>query len=84
VTSSDPYFRILFELPVLSGTNFEAPLINSDDNVSNLIDILVSRNIGAAIVVEDHRPVGIVTEKDVLEKVLNDERNLEKTVIREM
>jgi CBS domain-containing protein len=84
VTSSDPYFRILFELPVLSGTNFEAPLINSDDNVSNLIDILVSRNIGAAIVVEDHRPVGIVTEKDVLEKVLNDERNLEKTVIREI
>jgi CBS domain-containing protein/glycosyltransferase involved in cell wall biosynthesis len=84
VTSSDPYFRILFELPVLSGTNFEAPLINSNDNVSNLIDILVSRNIGAAIVVEDHRPVGIVTEKDVLEKVLNDERNLEKTVIREI
>lgn len=31
---------------------------------------MIRRNVGGIIVVEDNQPVGIVTEKDILERVL--------------
>jgi glycosyltransferase involved in cell wall biosynthesis/CBS domain-containing protein len=84
VITSDAYFKILFELPVLSGTNFEAPTVHPQDTVSKLIDQLVVHNIGAVIALEDNIPVGIITEKDVLERVLNEEKDLNKTYVKDI
>jgi CBS domain-containing protein/glycosyltransferase involved in cell wall biosynthesis len=81
VTNSDEYFRIL-DLPVISGTNMDTPTINPNDSVEKIIDELIDYNIGAVVVVQNNRPIGIVTEKDVLEKVLNEERDPAITLVK--
>ena len=82
MAATDPYFKLLFDLPVLSGTNLEVPTAHPDDPVYRLFDQLVLGNVGAVIVVEDEAPVGIVTERDVIDRVLKQERDVETTTVR--
>jgi len=84
VTSTDPYFKLLFDLPVLSGTNMEVPTADLDDPAYRLFDLFVLNNVGAVIIVEDEAPVGIVTERDVIDRVLKQERDVETTTVREI
>ena len=81
---SNSYFKILFNLPVLNATNFNAPVINLGEPVSRALDRLVRYNTGAVIVVEDESPVGIVTERDILDRVLRSERDPDQTKIDEV
>jgi CBS domain-containing protein/glycosyltransferase involved in cell wall biosynthesis len=71
-------------LPVISGTNLDTPTANPKDNVSKIIEKLVEKNIGAIVVTEDNRPVGIITESDILEKVLSRKRDPNTTKIHEI
>jgi CBS domain-containing protein len=81
---SNTYFKILFDLPVLNSTNLEPPMISRVESVSRLIELLVAYDTGAVIVTEDDKPVGIVTEKDIVERVLNLRKDLEDTRVEEI
>jgi CBS domain-containing protein len=50
------------------------------DSITDLIYQMIEKNIGAAIVVEGDEPVGILTQKDVLEKVVRPRKNLDQTL----
>ena len=80
----NPYFNLLFDLPVLSSTNLEVPIVDTNELVYKLFDIFVVNNVGAVIVVEDEVPVGIVTERDIIERVLNQEKDVETSTVREI
>ena len=82
MAETDPYFKLLFDLPVLSGTNMEVPISDPDDPVYKLFDLFVVNNVGAVIIVEDETPVGIVTERDLIDRVLKQERGVETTTMR--
>jgi glycosyltransferase involved in cell wall biosynthesis/CBS domain-containing protein len=64
--------------------NSTPPVVSPFDSVSKAIDMLVSQNIGAVVTVEDRKPVGIITERDILERVLIPERDLETTLVRDV
>ena len=84
MVDTDSYFKLLFDLPVLSGTNMEVPTADPGDLVYRLFDLFVLNDIGAVIIVEDEAPVGIVTERDVIERVLKQEKDVEATTVREI
>ena len=49
-------------------TVFETPItVNVNDSVSTAMALLGKRSHGAAVVLDGHRPVGIIAEKDCLE-----------------
>lgn len=52
--------------------------------VSMLAEIMSKKNVEAAIIVEGERPIGIVTEKDLLSKVLAKNRNPESLKAEEI
>jgi len=84
VAKSDSYFRILFDLPVLSSADLEPPTIARHEPVSRLIDLLVAYDVGAVVVMEEEKPVGIVTERDIVERVLKPQKNLDDTRVEEI
>ena len=45
---------------------------------------MMKENIGSVVVVEDNRPIGIITEKDMLNRVFHAERDLNTTKAREV
>ena len=84
MTSPDSYFKVLLELPVISGTNLDIPTVNPNDSVEKVIDQLIDHNVGAIIAVHKKGLVGIITEKDVLEKVLNEELEPANTQVKDI
>src|ERR1700722_11908233 len=52
--------------------------------VRELADLLVKEKVGAAVVVEDERLVGIVSERDVIARVVAARRDPDTTFVREI
>lgn len=75
------YLDDLLNLPVHTNMKLDPPTLSVADPVSALVDTMVKENIGAVVAVEDGRPVGIITERDVLERVIKPHRDFELTLV---
>ena len=51
---------------ILAGKGTSVLTVPPDAPVTSLLSVLAARNVGAAVVVEDERLVGIVSERDVV------------------
>ena len=51
-----------------------------DDSVADALRAMIDRDIGAVVVVEDGRPVGVFTERDVSRRILDDPKLLDRWV----
>ena len=49
------------------------------DTVSSIVEKMISSNIGAVIIMSGGKPTGIVTERDVIEKVVRVHKDETKT-----
>jgi CBS domain-containing protein len=58
--------------------------VTPSEAVSGMLSSMVVRNIGAVIVVEEGRPVGMITEKDVLERVIMKKRDVYTTTAKDV
>jgi len=54
------------------------------ENVASVIDKMITNNIGAVIVMSGGNPVGIITERDIIEKVTRVGRDPNKTRAEEI
>ncbi len=54
------------------------------DPISSIVDLMIKGNSGAIVVLEEERPVGIITEKDVLERVIKAKKNFELTLVKDI
>jgi glycosyltransferase involved in cell wall biosynthesis len=62
----------------------EVPTADPNDLAYRLLDLFVVNNVGAVVIVEDYAPVGIVTERDIIERILKQEKDIESTTVREI
>jgi nucleotide-binding universal stress UspA family protein/CBS domain-containing protein len=76
----DPQWLTLVE-SVMRVSPVEALLT---DTVSKISEMLLSNDIGSIVVVADSKPVGIITERDVMEKVVRAGRDPNKTTAKEI
>lgn len=54
------------------------------DTVSNIVQKMIAFDIGAVIVSDDHKHYGLVTERDVLERVLKVGKDPTRTSVRDI
>jgi len=73
----------LLGLPVRTNMKADPPTVSVSGPVSTVVDLMIRENVGAVIALEDGQPIGIITEKDVLERVIKNERDLEMTLVRD-
>jgi CBS domain-containing protein len=59
-------------------------IVSPLDSVYQVVAKMIQDNIGAAVVIEEQRIVGIITEKDVLERVLLPEKNVHHTLVKDV
>ena len=76
----DPQWLTLVE-SVMRVSPVEALLT---DTVSKISEMLLSNDIGSIVVVADSKPVGIITERDIMEKVVRAGRDPNKTTAKEI
>ena len=61
------------------GCTRKAITVSQSEPASALIYLMVRNDIGAIVVVEKEKPIGIITEKDVLERVVMENRDMYST-----
>lgn len=60
------------------------PTVLLTTHVSEIAKILVEQNVGAVVVTRDYEPLGIVTERDILERVVLVNKDLHEVVAQEI
>jgi len=53
--------------------------INSEENVITASEVMIHKNIGSVLVFDGSNPVGIITERDIVKRVITDCKNLCET-----
>jgi sugar-specific transcriptional regulator TrmB/CBS domain-containing protein len=74
----------LSDMTVESAMRSPPITISTDSPSSKVIDSMLANNIGSVIVVKNGKPVGIITEKDVLNRLVGTQHDPEKTLAEEI
>jgi CBS domain-containing protein len=69
----------IIDSPVRTSMRRNPPTVSPSEPISSLSYIMIRENIGAVIVIEKGKPIGIITEKDILERVLTQDKDIYKT-----
>ena len=60
------------------------PTVLLSTHVSEIAKIMVKQNVGAVVVARDYEPLGIITERDILERVVLANKDLNEVVAQEI
>ena len=81
-TSGKPSF--LSRVTVGSIARMPVPTVNGSETIAEIASLMVNSNIGAVIVMRDTEPLGIVTERDLVRKVIYAEKDAGEIVAQEI
>src|SRR5512135_1781512 len=60
------------------------PTVLLTTHVSEIAKVMVKQNVGAVIVTRDYEPLGIITERDILARVVLANKDLNEVVAQEI
>src|SRR5512136_2599388 len=83
-TLSRPGNPMKARVPVVEIMSATPVTITADASVAEAATIMRDREVGSLVVLEDSRPIGIVTERDVVTKVAAANRASEATSVRDI
>jgi len=78
------YLGELLRLPVQTNMRLTPPTVSPLDLVSTVMDVMIEEDIGAIVAVDEGQPVGIITERDVLERVIKPQKDFELTLVKDV
>ena len=78
------YVEELLKNPVSSNMRTDPPTVSPSDSVAEVVIKMSEMDIGAVIVVEDGRAIGMITEKDVLERVVKPKKMMDLIQARDV
>ena len=78
---SSKYIEEMLNVPVGEGCELIlAPItVSKSDSATIIVEKMIRENVGAIVVVENGKPMGIITEKDMLEKIIKPRKNMHLT-----
>jgi glycosyltransferase involved in cell wall biosynthesis/CBS domain-containing protein len=78
------YLRFFLNLSVNKNIRKNPPVVTPHDSAFTVLSNMIRDDIGAVIVVEENIPIGIITEKDMLNRVFHEGRELNTTKAEEI
>ncbi|MEM4733292.1 MAG: CBS domain-containing protein, partial [Candidatus Bathyarchaeia archaeon] len=74
----------LSEITLESVARSPALTVKPTDSVSNIARMMTKKDVGAVIVVDNEKPVGILTEKDIISRVITMRKDPDKTLVKDV
>ncbi len=83
---SSKYIQEILSIPAGEGCELKLEKITASvtDSANILVKKMVKENTGAVVVVEGGRAIGIVTEKDLLDKVIKPLKDMDNTLAKDV
>ncbi|HUO42238.1 MAG TPA: CBS domain-containing protein [Methylomirabilota bacterium] len=82
--NEDSYFKEILGLSIAANMMPAPPTVSPHEPASTVMELMTRRNIGFVVVVENNKPVGVVTDKDMLQRALKFGKNLELTPVKDI
>lgn len=82
--SEESYFKEILSLPAAADMGHAPPTVSPHEPASTVMDLMARKNVGLVVVVENDQPVGVVTEKDMLQRALKFGENLELMPVKDI
>ena len=76
--------RMQSRVTIESVARSPVPTVFPSTHVSDIARIMVNQNVGSVVVVRDFEPLGIITERDILDRVVLANRDLHEVVAQEI
>ena len=80
----DNPFDSILNSPVSMSMRQKPVTVSLLQSVSGLAYMMIKEDIGAVIVIEKDRPIGIITEKDILHRVVTPGKDVYKTLAKDV
>lgn len=71
-------------LPIRFSMRCNPVTVSPSEPVSTLMFRMVANDIGAVIVIDEGKPVGMITERDLLERVITNNKNVYETKAKDV
>lgn len=81
--NANRHLRDFLDLPVSTNLRSRPPTVLPIDSISAAMNLMIRENVGAVVVIEDDRPIGIVTERDILERVIKRGKDFDRTLVKD-
>jgi glycosyltransferase involved in cell wall biosynthesis/predicted transcriptional regulator len=78
------FSKEVLSLSVETNMRSAPPTVSPTDTTSTIMDLMTKENVGSIVVVDNDQPVGIITEKDVLQKVIRLGKDLDLTLAKDI
>jgi glycosyltransferase involved in cell wall biosynthesis/CBS domain-containing protein len=78
------YLKEVLSLSVETNMRPAPPTVAALDAISIVMDLMAKENVGSIVALENNQPVGIITEKDILQRVIKPGKSLELTLARDV
>ena len=72
------------ELDSQAGINLPTVDVASEEKLSELINVMLQNNVDTALVTENRKPIGIVTQRDILREMAKPQIDPGKTLIKDL
>jgi glycosyltransferase involved in cell wall biosynthesis/predicted transcriptional regulator len=78
------FSREVLGLSVETNMRSAPPTVSPEDLTSTVMDLMTRENVGSVVVVDNDQPVGIITEKDLLQKVVSSGKDPDLTPAKDV
>ena len=78
------YLDALYSAPITRVIRRNLVIVSPSDSVKHVAQKLIRDDIGTAVIVDEGTIAGIVTEKDILQRVILPEKNVQTTLIKDV
>jgi glycosyltransferase involved in cell wall biosynthesis/predicted transcriptional regulator len=78
------FSKEVLDLSVETNMRSAPPTVSPADMTSTVMDLMTRENVGSVVVVDNDQPVGIITEKDLLQKVVSSGKDPDLTLAKDV
>jgi sugar-specific transcriptional regulator TrmB/CBS domain-containing protein len=72
------------EISSQAGMKLPTVEVLSAETVAELVDKMLRNNVSSILITENHKPVGIITDKDLLKEMVENQKDPRKTLIKDL
>jgi CBS domain-containing protein len=58
--------------------------ISSDASIKEVADLMLNKSVGSVIILDNNKPIGIITEGDFIRRVIAQNKDPNKTIVKEV
>ena len=72
------------EISNQAGTKLPAVEVSTTDAVAKLVDKMLQNNVTSILITENHKPVGVINDRDLLKEIVEERKDPKKTLAKDL